>query len=496
MMELTKKDILSSYDYFKKVALKFFQQGNLDSSLDNIELCAKLAYHSNYFYVDNQLEATLADIAKKIGDSIYEEVSPIIGRYAFIDTNGSDNHGLSQQYIRALISMGIEFVYIYVETDLSRIGIILEELRAYPKASIYTFDQEYTLAEKTRLISVFLANYRPEKYLMHIMPWDVVAILLCNLLKGVKRYNINATDHAFWLGASCIDYSIEFRNYGYSVSIDKRGLRSKQLLLLPYYPIINKTSFKGFPDTLPKNCIKIFSGGSFYKILGESGLYFKIVKRILEENPKAVLLYAGTGDHREMLRFISDNNLNNRIFLLGNRSDIYEVFDAADLYLATFPISGGLMSQYAAISGTHILSYTSQELAVNRLESTVCHQFNKRITYNNLEELYAYAYKLCVEDNFRLSEGKNLEKSVISPELFNEELSYLLQNNSSKRQLSYEKVDYERFSELYLEVENHFLPAFQRLVGSKLRLKTIYLFPKIFINLVFIIIKDFFNKKS
>jgi hypothetical protein len=492
-MNLKKKDILLIYCYLKKFAKRLFERGKIESSVEHIELCSKIAYHFNFFYFDEELENILFRDADIIGSQIDLNFIPVKERYAFIDTNGSDNHGLTQQYIRALISAEVEFAYIYEDTDLSRITLILEELKAYPKASIFTFDKSYSYTVRTQKILKFLSEYKPEKYLMHIMPWDVVAVMVCYLIKGVTRYNINATDHAFWLGSSCIDYNIEFRNYGYSVSLDKRGLKELQLLFLPYYPVQNKVDFEGFSDFIANARIKIFSGGSFYKIYGDGGLYFSIIKSILNENPDAVLLYAGNGDSSTMEKFIKLNGLQKRIFLLGNRKDINQVFEQADIYLSTYPIAGGLMSQLAAVNGKPILAYTNQNLSCNFIEGVICHQAFRNITFTDLNDFYEYARKLCKNSELRVSEGSYLKECIIPSHIFNTELRYLLSNNKNMRMFKYEELDYDYFADIYLEVENKFIPSFQILLASKLKLKLIYISPKISLNIAIVLAKRFLN---
>jgi len=495
MLNLNKENVLSVYDHFKSEAINAFKKGNTEASLRTIEICAKLAYEFNFFYTDSTLEKLLSEIGKSIFETNLP-IKPLKGKYALIDTNGSDNHGLTQQYIRGLIAADVEFIYIYEEIDLNRINLILKELESYPKATVFTFDRDYSLIERIEKIIQCLLIYQPEKYIMHIMPWDVVAIVVANLINGVTRYNINATDHAFWLGSSCIDYSIEFRPYGYTVSLEKRGLKEEQLLMLPYYPMVNKSNFKGFPVSIPTDAIKIFSGGSFYKIYGEKGLYFDIVRTILIENPTAVLLYAGTGNDTNMLQFIKANQLENRVFLLGNRSDIMEVFENCDIYLGTYPIAGGLMSQYAAMAKKPILAYTDPKFTTNFLESFVCHQSKQNITHTNLIDFYHHAQQLCTNPEYRIEEGNKLENCVISSDIFNMELNQLLLNNSSSRPIFKEKIDYDSFSNLYLEVENSFQPSAQLLTALNLKLKLAYKFPKIFINVIWIVMKKVIHKRK
>lgn len=60
--------------------------------------------------------------------------------------------------------------------------------------------------------------------------------VMCRLPKPITRYLINLQDQTFWLGGNAIDYSIEFRPFGASVSMERRGLKREQLLMLPFYP--------------------------------------------------------------------------------------------------------------------------------------------------------------------------------------------------------------------------------------------------------------------
>ena len=79
-------------------------------------------------------------------------------------------------------------------------------------------------------------------------PIDTAGVACFSQLKDkVMRFQINLTDHAFWLGSTAFDYCIEFRNYGAGISLNERGIDFNKLILLPFYPYINKEQpFLGF----------------------------------------------------------------------------------------------------------------------------------------------------------------------------------------------------------------------------------------------------------
>ncbi|MGJ1436872.1 hypothetical protein [Sphingobacterium siyangense] len=482
MLSVGKKDILSVYNFFKANAVKNYNRSNYEESLSNIELCAKIGYYSNFFYKDDELESYLKMIALKILPETLNEIKN--GRYILIDTNGSDNHGLTQQYIKAFIQMDVEFAYIYECADLGRIPLILEELKGYNKATTLTFDKQYSSVQQIKIITDFIREYKPEKYFMHIMPWDVVATSVCSILSKATKYNINATDHAFWLGCTFVDYCIEFRDYGATVSVERRGLGIQQLLKVPYYPILNFTEFRGLPKT-KENTVKLFSGGAFYKIFGAEDKFFHLVRKLLDENTNLVLFFAGGGNEWRLKRLLRKYNLANRVYLIGNRSDLVEVFYNIDIYLGTYPISGGLMSQYAARSGKPILAYTDPKYATNFVEGFVNHYKNNQITKVNEDDFLNYGRDLSKSEDYRKNEGEKLLDSVISPDAFLEELDYAIKSNRAKRDVGLEKIDYDGFSSLYLEVENKFEHNIQKLVSLKLKFGLV-LFPKFLLNALLI----------
>jgi hypothetical protein len=157
---------------------------------------------------------------------------------------------------------------------LSHSKQIISEIKAYSKAELFIVDKSLTKTEKIKSISSKIIDFKPEKAFLHLYPSSVVAVTVWNSLKEVIRYQINLSDHAFWLGTKCINYSLEFRNYGCTVSYEKRNLSEDKLLIQPYYPIMQCESFIGFPQHIADDAIKIFTGGSYYKMYGKSDFFF------------------------------------------------------------------------------------------------------------------------------------------------------------------------------------------------------------------------------
>lgn len=485
-MKLTKENIDQAYNKVKRLANKAFEEQDYNKAILELERSAKVANLFNFIYSDSDSESLIRQLSARIISSPVDTFTSKQKKYVFYDSFGWDNRGLTQQYIRAFKSLKVDFLYIYENEDTVNSKCLAQDLRECGEhVTIYKLNHSLPAIEQIRSLYDRIVQYAPEKAFLHIAPWAVKSLCVFYALPQVEKYNINLTDHAFWLGNECFDYNIEFRNYGYSVSMEKRGFKSERLLLLPYYPIVNHNRFEGFPVEIHPDSVKIFSGGAFYKIYGERGAYFEIVKRILTKNPQVVLLFAGTGEDGPLMKFIKENEFDKRFILLGDRKDINEVFKSCDIYLCTYPFTGGLMAQYAAINSKPILSYSSSDFPTNYIEDIVCYDNSRKITYTDLDQFYEYSDKLCVDPIFRQEEGKELKQCVIDREIFDAKVRQILdKGNTGIKGKEGLAINYERFSEKYLEVENNFQNAFKLLLLREYRFKAFFLFPKIMFKIM------------
>ena len=457
---------------------KCIKNKDYNTALLCIKTASRWAYHFNWIYADKRID----QLALKIGRNLlppFEIKNNDCKRYLLIDTHGIDNRGLTQQYIRGLMAMNVEFLFISLEPIANQQRDIRKELEAYPKATTLYLDGKLTQFERLISAANVIKEYQPQIALAHVFPWDAISFMLFDAAKGMKVYNINFTDHAFWMGSSIIDYNIEFRDYGMSVSLDKRNLKKEQLVYLPYYPIkpLNEP-FQGFP-VLPKDSIIILSGGSFYKMLGENDMFFKMCDQILDISSKAILLIAGTGNVDLVKQKISIMRNSSKVYLIGDRRDINEVFKHCDIYLNTYPVIGGLMSQYAAINSKPIVTLGKKDEEFSNIEGIVNHFGNNVKTFYSLKELLEYTRKCINDEEFRISEGIKNKKALISEKQFNQILSnILLDKYSDLFNWKRLKINYDKISNLYLDVENNNSKTGIYILLSTLRFHAISLFPK------------------
>lgn len=233
MSNLRIEEIKNVYSKTKLLAKQAFELEQYESAIKHIETAAEIAYMFNWIYSDEELEILLQEISQRI---IQEKrtFEPVKGKMVFYDAFAFDNKGLTQQYLRALMSWGVEILFIFEGNNFTHSENIVKELKAYPKSELLIVDKALTATEKSNLIYNKILDFKPEKAFLHLYPSSAVAVVVFNSLPELTRYQINLTDHAFWLGTNCIDYCIEFRNYGCTVSTEKRNLKVRQLLNQPY----------------------------------------------------------------------------------------------------------------------------------------------------------------------------------------------------------------------------------------------------------------------
>lgn len=445
--------VLKDYKKIKKLASITFKLKFYSQCIDIISVAAGLMYYFNIKYYDEELE----NILQQISDKIFQDRIKIenVGalntkRVVLYDFFSLDNRGLTEQYLQALIDLNCDILYISLQKDVNKMKEILKKINGYEKGSVVFINSKnnlnacYTIREK-------IIQFNPSSILFHSAPWDSIGcIVLFSLPALIKRYLINLTDHAFWLGKKCNDFFLEFRSYGFNISLKYRGIDEKKLLILPYYPVNNPDLlFQGFPFEYENKKI-IFSGGSLYKISG-SQVFFDIVKYILDKYPEAIFLYLGNGDKKDLYKFISINKFENRFYIGNERKDINEIFKRCYFYIGTYPVAGGLMTQYAVMNNKIPVLFSDKNLLLNNVEELFMHYQEDKFSYSDINLLYEEIDKLFIQPEYYYKKTQELSNLVISQNKFAQTLDSCLQYQNSEFTPKLYNVDNDSVVKLYLK---------------------------------------------
>lgn len=431
---------------------------NYEKALKTVEICASLLYQVNQRYTDKTLENAIGEIQKHILLNSSNKNSKYIKSDAilFYDGFGNNSRSLGQIYIKALCELKAEYnigqiIYVVYKSRKNEIPDIINILKS-ANAEICYIDEASpgtgSIVKQIIQLNKIVIKHKPKAMFFYTQPNDVAGAAVFRHYDGkIKRFQINLTDHAFWLGKDSIDICIEFRDYGVSVSKYYRGISESKLVKLPFYPIIDyKQEFLGFPFPFDASRQKlVFSGGYLYKTLGDNNKYYKIVNHLLETYPDVVFWYAGSGDHTEMDKLIM--KFPNRVYLTKERQDLFQLLGHCNFYLSTYPICGGLMFQYAAKAGKVpvTLKYGPET------EGCLINQSGLGIEFTDMADLYKEMDTLLLDEKYAETKGEEMKSAVLSPKQFKEELQKVICEGNTSYRIYPEKINTNRFRHEYLK---------------------------------------------
>lgn len=450
--KMLRSEVESLINQLKGFILTEIEKRNYDNALGMISTCANILYQTNLYYMDSMLENSIAEIAEKLlpdrgktgnwGNACKDRV-------LFYDGFGLNDRGLAQIYLKALCKVK-KVAYVTFLDRKDKIPGILEILDSFHCECHYIKRRTFSLQVQIKQLDEIVGRFRPGHMFFYSTPDDVTATSVMSVYGGlVKRYQINLTDHAFWLGSQCIDRCIEFRNYGASISREYRNIPEEKITVIPYYPIIHyDREFQGYPFALKPGQKVIFSGGALYKTYGDGNRYYQMVDHILETYEDAVFWYAGTGDDTEMRKLIS--KYPDRAYLTPERSDLHQLLGKCRFYLNTYPLGGGLMRQYAVMAGVVPLALRVKH--DNSADDILIGQSKLGIEFTDINELYKEINRLMTDDQYIKEKKELIKQSVISPGIFDEEIRKLVSGGDSDRfKAEYNLFDTTIFRQIYIE---------------------------------------------
>ena len=479
-------DIKAAYKGVKHQAKQAAKNGNYEQSLQLVRHCATIAQQFNWIYADEELEDLLRDISTKIITPSSEPYVPIENRVVLYD-DFCVSYVLALQYIEALVEAGKDILYMTVAQQSGKYSTIISTLeKKYPQIKIVVIPNanRVKLAEEIHRV---ICAFKPEKALFHIFAHSVCIPAMYCLPFKIDTYIINLADQTFWLGAKVVDYVLEFRQFGVSVSQQRRGIKPEQQLLVPFYPIIDNNSFQGFPkECTEEGKVLIFSGGDIYKVLDEKRMYWHLVKRVLDTFPEVVFLFATKGDNIGMdflNSFIRDNHYEGRFIYTKFRPDINEVLAHTDIFMGTCPVCGSLMSQLAARNATPILQYYYPGTPDDETEQAICinEQFN--ISFNDEEAFMQEAKRLIRDEEYRKKQGERLQKAMITIPQFNKLVADALATNETQIPLQPYQFDYQQLDDRWFALEKAgYISSLSYLYGLLGKKECLRFAPKLFIK--------------
>lgn len=431
--------VLKDFEKMKRIASSYIKKEDWEKALKTIFFASGFMYTMNQVLYDSELEDMIEHIAKRnIPRVVFETGEKSV---LFYDGSGAIKRGLVPIYLEALYSLNISVKYVTLQKFKDEAGVAAKLVGLN---NLYFVEGHTYLAQMINLAAI-IEEIGADTAFIYTNPDDVAAVGAFSVFKGkIKRYLINLTDHAFWLGKNVSDVIINFREFGYKACEQLREVSENRLVYLPYYPYKREETFNGLPFTDNRKRF-IFSGGSLYKTFSADNRYYDLVETVLRENEDVNFIYLGNGASRrirELKRKFPD-----RVFWEKERTDFYSIMEKCTIYLSTYPYNGGLMTQYALLAGK--IPVTLHYEGIDRELSV--HDEQSFWNFDSFEECVEEIRRLLKEDLYRQEKEAKLSCFLIDSQEFTEELKYILETGKSIRRCTKKDIEFDGFCRIPIE---------------------------------------------
>lgn len=444
-MKFTKEFLNSEYEKIKRIGDNYFLKNNYRTALNVYSFAAKFMYSINLRYYDDDIEEKIKVIAQNI--CVTEKIEYANdGVVVFYDSYGYDLRGIANIYLKSLVKQNRRILYITTIKAKGNIPTVLKILSKTEGNEIRYIDNSDYVKEAKQILEL-VKNETVSMLFLYLLPWDLAGIMVGNALEGkIERIMINLVDHGFWIGKQCFDKLLEFREYGVKIALQKRKISGNKVFYLPYYPNIEKNiEFKGWGIDVGEKQI-VFSGGSLYKTFGDNNKYYDIVKKILLLKEDVVFIYAGTGNTSELEKL--QKEFPDRVHYFGERADLYQMMKHCTIYLSTYPMIGGLMSQYAAAA--HKPPYT---LLFDEGSSGVLLDAQKaQVEYEDENEMLDAISRVLNSSEDRELVYAKMQNQILTEYEFDEALERVIVNGEKVFEVhNCKNVETEKFQNTYIQ---------------------------------------------
>ena len=441
------KKISMLLEELKLIARHAVADGNFEKALAGVNAAADLLYQYNQIYTDKDLEDILLEIGRKepLLKNLGENVCPVDSNVVvFYDRFGLDTRGWALCYIKAFAGLDYQVYYIVPSSAEGNQPEIDKAINNNIHKIYIDFSQGYFSSVK-KLADVFV-RYKPRSAFFYSTPDDVVGALVFDFLQGgVTRYQVDLTDHAYWLGVNAVDYCVDSRSLGAGIAVYNRGFKKEQIRILDGCAIVHDDiPFAGFNFSTEGKRI-IFSGGAIYKTLGDAdNTYYKMIDHILGVHKNIIFYYLGEGDQSELIEL--QKKYPDQVYFSAERKDFFEIMKRCVLYFNTYPMFGGLMMRYAAMAGKLPITLKHEHDA----DGILFHQNELDIEYDDVQTLLADVDRLLTDENYLREREKKMIGATILEDDFRRNLKTLIERQETEYSVPIEPVDTKKFRDEYI----------------------------------------------
>ena len=251
---------------------------------------------------------------------------------------------------------------------------------------------------------------------LHIWPDDAIPLIaFANKEQSPPILYLDHADHGFWLGATISDVVINLRASGMRLSQERRGFEAERIALLPIIlpPTERKLSRTEAKQKLgfDENTVLLLSiaRAPKYRTIDEVNFADAHVP-LLEKYDNAVLVVIGPGDSEDWSAAVERTQ--GRIKIFAEREDTAVFYQAADIYVDSFPIISITSLLEAGSYAVPLVTRYPYSDACGILGSDAPGLDDNLIRARNLDEYTAILCRLVKDEEFRFSLGEATRKCI------------------------------------------------------------------------------------
>ncbi len=253
---------------------------------------------------------------------------------------------------------------------------------------------------------------------LHTWEYDVVpTIAFANKEQSPPIIYTNNGDHWFWLGVAISDAVANLRESGMHLSLERRGIEAKRNLVLPTIlePACRELSRSQAKQQLgiDPHSVMLLSIARSVKFRTVDGVSFADAHvELLKRYKQAILVVIGAGNINEDWSTAIEQS-QGRILVLGETKDTAAYYQAADIYVDSFPFVSITSILEAGSYGVPAVSrypYPSDSCGV--LGSDMPGLAGNLIRVRDLQEYTTVLSGLVEDEEYRLSLGEATRSKI------------------------------------------------------------------------------------
>jgi glycosyltransferase involved in cell wall biosynthesis len=229
---------------------------------------------------------------------------------------------------------------------------------------------------------------------------------------------VNHGDDSFGVGVAITDVLANLRESGVRLSLERRGIEAERNALLPIIlSPFNRTLSRAEAKQqigIPENSVVIFSIARKEKYRTIDGINISFAEAhipILERYDQAVLLVIGPDNSEDWSAAIQRTQ--GRIRVLEEREDSAVFYQAADIYVDSFPILSNTSLLEAGSYGVPLVSYFPYSNTCEIFGADMPGLTGNFIRVQDIEEYTAVLSRLVEDEEFRLSLGEATRRKIV-----------------------------------------------------------------------------------